>query len=175
MSAIVIDTNVLLVANGAAPQMTDICRLACMERLEKAKTSEAVVVDQHYLILGEYKHKLNPNQGAPGPGDAFVLHLLQNMANVAHVAPVELTPTNPERTDFLEFPNDGELRQAFDPAERKFVAASNAHPEKPPILESADSKWLGWENRLLTHHGIRLEVLCRKELEAIRIKKNKQR
>jgi hypothetical protein len=173
MSAVVIDTNVLLVANGAAPQMSDACRLACMQRLEKTKASEAVAIDRQYFILGEYQRKLNPNQRPPGPGDAFVRHVLQNMANAAHVAQVDLTPTNVERTNFREFPDDEELRKAFDPADRKFVAASNAHPERPPILESADSKWLGWEERL-SSHGIRLEVLCRNELEVIRARKIKK-
>lgn len=174
MSAIVIDTNVLLVANGLSPQMSDRCRLACMTRLEQAKYSEMVVVDRQFLILGEYLHKLNPNLRPPGPGDAFVRHLLQNIANAPHVAQVELTPLNSERTDFHEFPSDEPLRIAFDPADRKFVAASNAHPEKPPIVEAADSKWLGWEERLSTH-GIRLEMPCRPELEEIRRKKTKQR
>lgn len=174
MSAIVIDTNVLLVANGAAQQMSGACRLECMQRLEKARTSEAVVLDRQFIVLGEYQHRLDPNRRPPGPGDFFVRHLLQNMANVAHVAQVDLTPTNPEKTDFREFPDDDELRRAFDPDDRKFVAASYTHLEKPPIVESADSKWLSWEERLSTH-GIRLEVLCRQELEVIRTRKTKVR
>jgi hypothetical protein len=92
------------------------------------------------------------------------------MNSDAHVASVDLTPTNAEQTDFVEFPDDEELRADFDPADRKFVAASNAHPDKPPIIESADSKWLGWEERL-AEHGITLEFLCQDELEAIRAKK----
>lgn len=170
MSTVVIDTNVLLVANGLAAQMSDACRVSCMARLDKARAFEAVVVDRQYLILGEYQRKLNPNRRPPGPGDAFLRHLLQNMATIRHVASVNLTATNREQTDFLEFPNDQALRDAFDPADRKFVAACNAHPDKPPILESADSKWLGWENQL-SSHGIQLEVLCRRELEVIRAKK----
>lgn len=174
MSAIVIDTNVLLVANGAARQMSDSCRLKCMERLEHACASEAVVVDRQFLILGEYQNKLDPYRRPPGPGDAFVRHLLQNMSNSNFVAPVDLTPTNPEQTNFREFPNDEGLRATFDPADRKFVAASNAHADKPAIIEAADSKWLCWEQQLSTH-GIRLEVLCRQELETILARKTRSR
>jgi hypothetical protein len=173
MSTIVLDTNVLLVANGAAHQMSDACRLACMARLAQARASDAVVVDRQYFILGEYQNGLDPNKRPPGPGDAFLRHLLQNVANSTHVVQVELTPTNPERTDFREFPNDEELCKAFDPSDRKFVAASNACVEKPPIMQSADSKWLAWEERL-SIHGIRLEVLCRQELEAIHARKVKK-
>lgn len=172
MSAIVIDTNVLLVANGSAPQMSGACRVECIKRLEKARSSEAVVLDRQFLVLGEYQHCLDPRKGSPGPGDAFVRHLLQNMANAVCVAQVDLTPTNPEKTDFLEFPDDDELRGAFYPSDRKFVAASNAHPETPPIVESADSKWLDWEDRPATH-GIHMEVLCRQELDVIRARKTK--
>ncbi len=64
------------------------------------------------------------------------------------------------------------LEASFDPADRKFIAVANAHPEKPPVLESADSKWLGWEPRLNVC-GIRIEFLCRKELEVIRQRKTK--
>ena len=60
------------------------------------------------------------------------------------------------------------------PSDRKFFAASNAHPGKPPILEAADSKWLGWEEQL-EQHGIKVEVLCRAELEAIRKRKTKKK
>ena len=171
MSTVVVDTNVLLVANGIAAQMSDGCRLNCIERLERARDGETVVVDRQFLILGEYQNKLNPNRRPPGPGDGFVRYLLQNMANATRVAPVDLTPTNDAKTEFTEFPNDAELHRAFDPADRKFVAASNAHPNKPPILEAADSKWLGWEAQLLSL-GIRVEFLCRQELETIRQRKS---
>ncbi len=174
MSAVVIDTNVLLVANGLAPQMSVACRLSCLARLQEARATEAVVIDRQYLILNEYHRKLDPNRRPPGPGDAFLRHLLQNMATICHVSLVDLTPTNAAKTDFHEFPKDEELRRAFDAADRKFVAASNSHPEKPPIVEGADSKWLGWEKRL-SAHGIRLEVLCRSELEAIRSEKAKRK
>jgi hypothetical protein len=98
------------------------------------------------------------------------------MANSSKVSTVNLTPTNHAKTTFEEFPPDRELETAFDPADRKFVAASYAHPDRPPIVEAADSKWLGWEDSLQSH-GIKLEVLCRDELQAIRdaklSKKNK--
>lgn len=167
MSAIVIDTNVLLVASGLAPQMKQPCLLQCYQRLEQALATEQVVVDNQFFILGEYKHKLDTHHRPPRPGDQFLLHILRNMANPAKVSTVDLTPTNPEETSFLEFPPDIELEKSFDPADRKFVAASFAHPEHPPIVEAADSKWLGWEAQLNTH-GIKLEVLCRDELQAIR-------
>jgi hypothetical protein len=170
MSAIVIDTNVLLVAEGSAPQMTPRCVSVCLERLERVKSSEQVVLDDKWVILGEYQRKLYPNRHL-GPGSAFLKWLLQVQADVKHVSPISLSLRGKDETLFAEFPSDNDLEAEIDPADRKFNAAANAHAEKPPVLECTDSKWLGWEERLRAH-GIRLEVLCRGELEAIRKRKS---
>lgn len=170
MSAVVIDTNVLLVASGMAVQMKPPCLQECYRRLERARDREQVVVDNQFLILGEYQHKLDTRRRPPRLGDAFVLHILQNMANPSKVSTVDLTPTNKAQTTFAEFPPDAALEADFDPTDRKFIAAAYAHSERPPIIEAADSKWLGWEAGLKIH-GIELEVLCRAELQAIRDRK----
>ena len=171
MSAIVIDTNVLLVADGCHEEMLGACIVECLNRLESAKKNEAIVVDRQFFILGEYQKKLKTYRRSSGPWYEFVKHILQNMkSNADRVSLVTLTPRNAAKTDFNEFPADENLRAAFDPADRKFVAAANAHPEKPPIVESADSKWLGWEADL-KQNGIRLEILCRDKLEEFRRRK----
>ena len=173
MSAIVIDTNVLLVADGQAEQMSGDCRTECEDRLRRVQAEEQVVLDFSWLILSEYQNKLDVNR-QPTPGIVFVKWVLQRQGMPRHVSWVTITPTNAERTKFAEFPPDTALEAAFDPADRKFIAAANAHPEKPPVLESADSKWLGWETKLKAN-GIRLEILCRGELEAIRKRKTECR
>ncbi len=170
MNAVVLDTNVLLVADGQADQMSAMCKAECAKRLEVVRAGERVVLDRSWLILREYQNKLNASGKPPTPGNLFLEWLLSNQRSNLHVAHVVITPTNAERTKFAEFPPDAALESSFDPADRKFVAVAHAHPEKPPIVESADSKWLGWEADLL-RHGIRLEVLCRCELEVIRRRK----
>lgn len=171
MSAIVIDTNVLLIADGQAVHMSAACRLECLEKLEQVRAGRCVVLDHGWIILGEYHNRLDPNMRPPSAGSAFLKWLLQVQAVSKHVSRVAITPRNPlTNTKFEEFPADQALEDDFDPDDRKFVAVANAHPEKPPILEAADSKWLGWEAKLALH-GIRLEFLCRDELEAIRERK----
>jgi hypothetical protein len=170
MNAIVIDTNILLVADGQANHMSASCRVECVNRLENAVKTERVVLDYQRIILEEYGHKLNPSKRPPSPGAAFLHWLLVNQCNPQHTAMVNLTPLDTANTRFAEFPPDAILEAAFDPSDRKFVSAACAHPEKPPILESSDSKWLGWEADL-AKHGVRLEVLCRCELEEIRRRK----
>ena len=166
MSAVVIDTNVLLVADGQANHMSPACKLECLNRLDSVKANDQVVLDQQRTILEEYGHKLNPSKRPPSPGGAFLKWLLVNQRNPRHVATVNLTAIQADNTRFAEFPPNAALEAAFDPSDRKFASVAFAHPDRPPILESADSKWLSWEADL-QRHGIRLEVLCRCELEAI--------
>ncbi|MBN8741894.1 MAG: hypothetical protein BGP24_18310 [Lysobacterales bacterium 69-70] len=155
MSAAVIDTNVLLVANGSHPDVSAACRVACIERLEARRREGVVVIDDAFRILGEYQHKTRPGQ-PKGVGDTFLKWLLQNKNNVNRVHQVSIHETAAER--YVEFPDAG-LQDAFDPSDRKFVAVSNAHPDKPAIWQAADSKWLAWWPALAAH-GISVEFLC---------------
>jgi hypothetical protein len=43
----------------------------------------------------------------------------------------------------LESAEDPEC-PAVDPSDAKFIAVANAHPDKPPIVQGTDSKWIGW-------------------------------
>ncbi len=171
MTEIVIDTNVLLVADRRADQMDDECVSACVNRLARAKADDVVVLDDAWLILGEYGNKLS-TRGAPTPGNEFFKWLLQVQADTRHVSQVAITPRNPEQTLFAEFPPDSELESKFDPADRKFVAVACAHPRRPPILQAADSKWLAWE-KPLKQHGLRVDFLCRAALAQIKKRKAK--
>jgi hypothetical protein len=151
----VIDTNVLLVANGSHEDVSDSCMKACIERLLIQQKSGMTVLDDQYAILGEYLRKTHPNQPR-GAGDRFLKWLLNNKANSTHVSLVSINETGPNCYD--EFPDDA-LSNAFDPPDRKFVAVANAHPEKPKIWQAADCKWLDWWPDLKSH-GIIVEFLC---------------
>ncbi|MGH8498629.1 MAG: hypothetical protein ACRERV_07480, partial [Methylococcales bacterium] len=47
----------------------------------------------------------------------------------------------------------------FDPPDRKFAAVANAHPDKPPVWQATDCKWLDWWSRL-KKVGVTIEFLC---------------
>lgn len=151
----VIDTNVLLVANRDHQDVSADCVTACVERLLTMERSGIVVIDDGYRILGEYQNKtrLNPPKGV---GDVFLKWLLRHAGNAARVEQVPLTelPTG----FFAEFP-DAVLQKDFDPPDRKFAAVAHAHPERPPIWQAADSKWLDWWPALLAK-GVQVEFLC---------------
>ena len=74
MSAVVIDTNVLLVADGQATQMSAKCEEECLIRLERVKSTEQVVLDDAWIILGEYHNRLSSNQ-SPTPGRTLLADL----------------------------------------------------------------------------------------------------
>lgn len=151
----VIDTNVLLVANGSHEDVSDSCMKVCIERLIAQQKSGITVLDDQFHILIEYQKKTYPNQPR-GVGDTFLKWLLRNRTNPAHVSIVSITETQPDC--FAEFPDDA-LSKKFDPPDRKFVAVANAHPKKPPVLQASDCKWLDWWPDLASH-GIDVHFLC---------------
>jgi len=152
---VVIDTNVLAVANGAHDGASNACRRACVEHLQRARQGCVIVLDDRHRILSEYLRNVNPNRGTR-VGDAFLKWLLQNKANHARVHFVPLTEL-PDGS-FIEFP-DAELQPKFDPSDRKFPAVANAHSNKPPIWQAVDSKWLAWWQPLAAA-GVRVVFLC---------------
>ena len=150
----VIDTNVLLVANGQHPDVSEDCVIACIERLRTMERRGVVVIDDGFRILGEYQNKtrLNPPKG---PGDVFLKWLLRQ-TGTARVEQQTLTESVPDH--FAEFP-DPALESVFDAPDRKFAAVAHAHPEKPPIWQAADCKWLDWWPAL-SACGVAVEFQC---------------
>lgn len=151
----VIDTNVLLVANGQHADVSGDCITACVSRLQAMQKTGVVVIDDGFRILGEYQHKtsLNPPKGV---GDVFLKWLLRQAGNTARVEQVPLTET--AANFFVEFP-DSTLQLVFDAPDRKFAAVANAHPDKPPIWQAADCKWLDWWSALQAK-GVGVDFLC---------------
>lgn len=162
-SKVVVDTNVLLVANHMHAEVSDACVLACIDHLEGLKRSGVVVIDDGYRILGEYQHKTNASS-PKRVGDVFLKWLLQNQAKVDRVHRVPITE---EAADcFVEFPGD-ELQRRFDPPDRKFPAVAYAHPDKvkPTIWQATDCKWLDWWPAL-HEKGIRVKFLSPDDVRA---------
>jgi hypothetical protein len=162
MSFVIIDTNVLMVANEDFPpgQVDGDDVKACIERLEaiqNGRSKERVVLDIEDRLLGEYQETLQSSQ-QPSTGHAFLYWLFQAGWNPSLCDRVPITCQSESEQVFAEFPAHAALSD-FDVADRKFVATSNAHASKPPILQAVDAKWMGWEPAL-NECGIRIEWLC---------------
>lgn len=165
MGAVIIDTNVLVVANGrdAAPQATEECVILCRVRLaEIFRGSEKMLLDDKDRIIQEYKNNLNEN--GRRHGDQFWLELRRRMwREQEKFIRVSITPLAGNGTDFEEFPNDDAVLKNFHKKDRKFVAVALAYQRdsgrEAPILIADDSGWKEF-NTALANHGVHIDSIC---------------
>lgn len=152
--SVVIDTNVLVVANGKHEPAEARCVGACIEALEQARSGR-VAIDDAQHILTEYRKHCS-FAGQPGVGDAFFKWLWQWQADPRHCLVVHITP-HPKR-GFAEFPVD-KLLSGFDHSDRKFAAVALTAGDRPPVLNAADTDW--WLARhAFDVHGLTVKFLC---------------
>lgn len=155
MPTFIVDTNLILVAEGLHAGVSEHCVQACAARLREIMESGRIAMDDGFRILDEYQHKL----GQPthrGAGSAFVEWALKNHDDPARCDSVPITEE--PYLGFETFPADERLAH-FDLSDRKFVAVAAAHPDHPPILQAADSKWLDWA-QALQDYEIEVDFVC---------------
>jgi hypothetical protein len=159
MTHFVIDTNVILAANGAHEELSTECIEACITQLRAISKSGIVVIDDNYRILLEYQRKTNHRKGK-GVGDVFLKWLFQNLSNKTLCTQVTLTELTQDQ--FAEFP-DRPDQNTCDPSDRKFIAAANACPSHTLILQASDCKWLDWHAEL-KKCGLEVVFPCLKDV-----------
>jgi hypothetical protein len=151
----VIDTNVLISANGVAgDSIARSCTLECVRYLRAVQETGRLHLDSRGLILTEYR--ANCNAGQPGVGNQFFLWAHRNQANREHVCLTTVTPS--AERGFMEFPASSQLN-SFDPADRKFVATALGCPDLPVLASAADAGWLNHQ-AALEAEGAQLRLLC---------------
>ena len=160
-----VDTNVPKTANLATQpdpnsDMPDECVLSCIEAVEHVIQKHELIIDSGDEIFDEYRGQLRM-KGQPGVGDRFMKWVHDHRWSLPDSQRVSITKNG---DSYNEFPEHEGLID-FDISDRKFVAAANAHPEKPPILQAADSKWWGWKDAL-EEVGITADFLCPEYIEA---------
>lgn len=151
---VIVDTNVPVVANKAAPQASLECVTRCVQRLREVQRADTLVIDDGWHILREYMNNLR-SEGQPGAGDTFLKWVLTHRNNPLRCEQVSITPRN---GSFAEFPDDPTLAR-FDSADHKFVAVALVHPDHPPILNAVDTDWRDY-GEALSKHGIQIQLLC---------------
>jgi hypothetical protein len=158
MKAIVVDTNVLIVANKASEQAGPDHVTACVNALEKAHSRQIVVIDSDNRIFDEYFRYAN-HSGQPGMGDVFARWLFDNQGHPERCERVVITSKRDDPDNFEEFPNDDPKLAGFDRSDRKFVAVAIVSSHRPKVLNASDSDW--WHFRApLKSHGVVVEFLC---------------
>ena len=168
MGAIVIDTNVILVAKGISPQAWSSCVNACQERLDGViEGPEKIVIDDNRAILGEYIDYLEDDDSTTEAriNGHFLEWFIRNYTNPEECVQVTITPTQ-DGHGFEEFPNDSELSD-FDPDDRKFIAVAvayeNVYQQKAPILQAVDSQWYGFREAFI-QNGLIVEFVCEENI-----------
>ena len=170
MSVIILDTNVIVIANGLSPQASCDCVKRCRERLDQIlEGSEKVVLDYEQHILREYRRNLKEaGRLRRRRGDLFLQWLKQNQWKPAKCSLVHITSLAGNGTDFAEFPNDDAALAGFHKKDRKFIATALAHQrefgETPTILLAIDSGWLQFTDAL-ANHGVSIELICEEEIQ----------
>lgn len=170
MDAVIVDTNVIVIANDTDDERED-CRDRCQARIREIRDQrETVTLDDKWRILGEYKANTNPNS-RKGIGDLFVKRLLQNLSNSSICTMVSITPSAGNGTDFAEFPNADEALTGFHKKDRKFIAVALAHQrdagQVPTITLAIDRGWLQFIDAL-EKHGISIDFICEEDIQRTR-------
>jgi hypothetical protein len=149
----VIETNVLIVANGYSDQANATCRGKCIDLLLEVTDNASVALDRGGAIFNEYSAYCDYS-GEPGAGDEFFVWVHENKWTSCHL--VSITPH--EDRGYEEFPGTPDLAK-FDRSDRKFVATALACDPGATIHNAVDSDW--------SHHaaplaaaGVLVKELC---------------
>jgi hypothetical protein len=149
----VVDTNVLIVANGKADHASCDCVMNSVDFLDHARRNAIVVLDAAAAIFDEYERYCS-YRGQPGVGDRFFLHLHRSRADVGRVQFVDIHPDGNGSYD--EVPT---LLSKFDPSDQKFIAAVVADQRRSVIVNCVDSDWAE-ASAELDESGVQVFELC---------------
>lgn len=162
-SSFVIDTNVLIIANGRHTFDDEDCQRVSKDTLESAKQSIVTIDDNDEIIL-EYRKHCNFS-GQPGVGDEFFRWLFYNKANPKFVEVVPITPVN---GTYKEFPNSPKL-QNFDYDDRKFVCVALKSKYEATVYNATDTRSWPVYDAVLIELGLNIENLCPKYIKKYKL------
>lgn len=152
----VIDTNVLVVAEGDRTDAGDRCQEAAAQKLLDVRDKDSLVLDSSWEILGEYERGLRGGR-ASGPGGLFYIWAVSTGGHKY----VEIK-THSDR-GFEAFPTDPRLK-TFYHDDRKFVAAAIVSGRtKTHIVNAVDSDY-SLHQEVFRDTGVVIQELCPEEL-----------
>lgn len=154
---VVVDTNVLAVAEGLNDEASLECVAACIRLARRIQEGQiCVVVDEDGEILSEYLR--NVGGGHSGLG----VKLARRFRQRRHMAcrQVSITPLHEPVGSFEEVP---EPLRDFDDDDQKFLAVAKAGAGAPQIYVALDQEW--WCRRAdLVAAGFDIQFLCSDDL-----------
>ena len=165
MDAVVVDTNVIVVANNASEQAAEECVTCCQEQLNQIQRgSRKLIIDDDDLIITEYRRNVKPKTQSRS-GDLFWLWVVRHQWYQERCIRVIITPSE-NGTNFEEFPVDPALND-FDTDDRKFIAVAVAYKrnthQKAVILQAVDSKWYAFRDAL-EQNDLKIAFICEEDI-----------
>lgn len=121
MTEVIIDTNVLVVANGQNSDVIESCEDACIRFLVQASATGVVLMDGLGEILEEYIRAVNTDR-PHGFGARFLFQLIQQQPDRARLEDLD----KKEDGEFVDFPT---CRNSLRSIGR--TGSSLHSPEKP--------------------------------------------
>lgn len=127
---------------------------SCIEFVHKLINSpqSKLVLDMDREIVGEYENNIRESD----IGKMFFRWLYKYMANMDIMNDM-LKLEKAKDGSYKDFP-ENETLQGLDLADRKFIALSAVHKDRPLLIQAADGKWLEFVEEL-KKYGIHIEFL----------------
>jgi predicted nucleic acid-binding protein len=152
---VVIDTNVLAVAEGMHDGASDECLEACVSLARRVLDGQRVAVDTAGEVIAEYVGTLGLAH-RPGVGTklAVRLHHQKYDDRICHL--VEIATLEDPPGSYADVPTA--LRD-FDTDDQKFLAVALASGCAPPVFAALDGEW--WSRRAdFAANGIDVQFRC---------------
>lgn len=158
--AIVVDSNVLAIAEGRNEQASEDCVAACIRLAARIQSRQAVVVvDELGEIFEEYFGALE-GATSSGIGIKVARMLRQRRYDPSICRQVQITPIQTPPGSYEEVP---ESVRDFDPDDQKFLAVAKADLEHPKIYAGLDEEW--WCRAAdLASAGFDIQFICGEDL-----------
>lgn len=150
---VIIDTNVLIVANEKSSHASSKWVKNAVDFLEHARKKAVLVLDTSWEIYEQYR-KYCSHKGQPGVGDYFFLHLHRRQADHKYVQLVDIHPDG--AGSYLEIPP---VLSEFDPSDKMFIAVAISDQCRAVIVNCVDSDWNEAKVELESS-GITVRELC---------------
>lgn len=159
MTSIVVDTNVLAVADGRHDGASEHCVLACLAIVQRVADGQCVAVDSSNAILSEYLLTV-AGKGRFGPAAKLVKKLWDQRWNPDVCCSVEITLIDDPAGSFAEVPA---VLQDFDIDDHKFIAVARALGAASLLYQALDREW--WVRRAdFVAAGILVQFPCSADL-----------
>jgi len=155
---VVVDTNVLAVAEGIHSGATDECRAACVKLAKNIQAGLTLAVDSSVsgeMILREYLTTLKGAKSS-GVGSKLAVYLWHRRHDSKVRRRVDITRCGDSSETFEEVPTH---LTDFDNDDHKWITVASAEGSKPQIFQALDAEW--WRRRKdFAAAGLDVQFLC---------------